>query len=98
MPELVQVKTKQQVDKHTFNTQGHSQTVSEEAVGLAGSARLAVVERMLPDGTTVVSATTCAKSIYIYIYIYNYIYIYIVYYYVVSTYVHTDKFPHLQYE
>ena len=55
---------------------GHSQTVSEEAVGLAGSARLAVVERMRPDGTTVVSATTCAKSIYIYIYIYKIIYIY----------------------
>ena len=59
------MKTKQQVDKHTFNTWGHSQTVSEEAVGLAGSAKLAVVERMVPDGpTSVVSATTCAKSIY----------------------------------
>ena len=51
------------------HTQGHSQTVSEEAVGLTGNARLAVVDRMVPDGTTsVVSATTCAKSIY-YIYI-----------------------------
>ena len=64
------MKTKQQVDKHTFNTWGHSQTVSEEAVGLTGNARLAVVDRMVPDGTTSdVSATTCAKSIY-YIYIY----------------------------
>ena len=53
------------MDKHTVNTWGHSQTVSEEAVGLAGNARLAVVDRMVPDGTTsVVSATTCAKSIY----------------------------------
>ena len=50
------MKTKQQVDKHAYNTQGHSQSVSEEAVGLAGSAELAVVERMAPVGTT------CAKS------------------------------------
>ena len=43
---------------------GHSQTVSEEAVGLTDSARLAVVERMVPVGTTSdVSVTTCAKSI-----------------------------------
>ena len=48
----------------TTHTGGHSQTVSEEAIGLAGSARLAVVERMVLVGkTSVVSVTTRAKSI-----------------------------------
>ena len=47
---------KTKVDKHAYKTQDHSQTVSEEAVG---SAELAVVDRMVPVGTT------CAKSIII---------------------------------
>ena len=50
-----------------FYTQVGSLAVSEEALGLGGRAVLAVVEIIVPEGTTsVVSVDMYAKSIYVY--------------------------------
>ena len=51
-------------NSYAFNTRINSPGVSEDAVGVGGSAEVDVVEGMVPEGTTSdVTASACAKSI-----------------------------------